>query len=172
MFFISTFIICGIQSFTYSASTGGLSRDELSALLLVYVGLAADIIELFEIFNEENVLKNSYFILAVLAIWSWSLMQFGLSLGGSGSGQGTRISDVHGPSAKPVKCYRNVEIWTVILSVVFQDGPFFAIRLTAIIMFNVFTHSNYFFTAKNLLVIILQGYRLIVLTCYTGEQIK
>lgn len=34
---------------------GELSRDELSQLLLIYVGTAADIAELFETFKEPNV---------------------------------------------------------------------------------------------------------------------
>lgn len=34
---------------------GALSHDQLSQLLLVYVGTAADIVEFFEAFNEEVV---------------------------------------------------------------------------------------------------------------------
>lgn len=36
---------------------GALSHDQLSQLLLVYVGTAADIVEFFEAFNEEEVRK-------------------------------------------------------------------------------------------------------------------
>jgi hypothetical protein len=34
---------------------GALSHDQLSQLLLVYVGTAADIVEFFEAFNEDKV---------------------------------------------------------------------------------------------------------------------
>ena len=34
---------------------GSLSHDQLSQLLLVYVGTAADIVEFYEAFNEEAV---------------------------------------------------------------------------------------------------------------------
>lgn len=34
---------------------GALSHDQLSQLLLVYVGTAADIVEFYEAFNEEAV---------------------------------------------------------------------------------------------------------------------
>lgn len=34
---------------------GALSHDQLSQLLLVYVGTAADIVEFFEAFNEDEV---------------------------------------------------------------------------------------------------------------------
>ena len=34
---------------------GKLTHDQLSQLLLVYIGTAADIVEFFEAFNEEQV---------------------------------------------------------------------------------------------------------------------
>ena len=39
------------------------SHDQLSQLLLVYIGRAADIVEIFEAFNEEQV--DIYFIIFV-----------------------------------------------------------------------------------------------------------
>jgi len=35
---------------------GKLTHDQLSQLLLVYIGTAADIVEFFEAFNEEQVI--------------------------------------------------------------------------------------------------------------------
>ncbi|XP_035698124.1 transmembrane protein 26-like [Branchiostoma floridae] len=55
---------------------GDLTRDELSQLLLVYIGMAADIVELFEVFEEENVMYNTRVVYCVLALFSWSLLQF------------------------------------------------------------------------------------------------
>ncbi|XP_019628050.1 PREDICTED: transmembrane protein 26-like [Branchiostoma belcheri] len=55
---------------------GDLTRDELSQLLLVYIGMAADIVELFEVFEEENVMFNPRVVYSVLALFSWSLLQF------------------------------------------------------------------------------------------------
>lgn len=37
---------------------GDLSRDQLSQLLLVYIGTAADIIEFFETFKEDKVIRS------------------------------------------------------------------------------------------------------------------
>ena len=34
---------------------GSISKDQLSQILLVYLGMAADIMELFEVFKEEQV---------------------------------------------------------------------------------------------------------------------
>ncbi|CAF4391739.1 unnamed protein product, partial [Rotaria magnacalcarata] len=50
-----------------------MTRDQLSQLLLVYIGTAADIIELFEAFKEHDVQRNLTIIHLILAAWSISL---------------------------------------------------------------------------------------------------
>ena len=57
---------------------GLITRDQLSALLLEYVAIAADILELFEAFDEESVARNKEVTMAILAVYSWSLLQFTL----------------------------------------------------------------------------------------------
>ena len=51
-------------------------------------------------------------------------------------------------------CFYN-EIWAIILSIVFQDGPFFVVRMVILTYYHVITHMNLFFTAKNIFVIFL-----------------
>ena len=68
-----------------------MTRDALAQLLLCYIGTAADIIEFFDsfkakifglIFNyqihdqDPKVNTDKVLCLAVMCIWSWSLMQF------------------------------------------------------------------------------------------------
>ncbi|XP_071540823.1 uncharacterized protein [Panulirus ornatus] len=69
---------------------GQLTREQLSQLLLAYMAMAADIIELFECFKEDAVAMNIELIYATLGIWSWSLMQFTLVL-----------SATHAPKLRP-----------------------------------------------------------------------
>ena len=59
---------------------GELSREELSQLLLVYVGTAADIAELLETFKEPQVVGKMEIRYVILTIWSWSLLQFTIVL--------------------------------------------------------------------------------------------
>lgn len=54
----------------------GISRDQLSQLLLINIGNAADILELFEAFNEEAVRMNSSLRISILCLWQASLFQF------------------------------------------------------------------------------------------------
>ena len=55
---------------------GTLTKDQLSALLLVYVGNSADILELFDTFEEPEVSENKPVIIAVMAVFTWSMYQF------------------------------------------------------------------------------------------------
>ena len=50
-------------------------------------------------------------------------------------------------------CYN--EIWGMAMSIFFQDGPFFIIRMVILFHYKVITHMNIFFTGKNIFVIIL-----------------
>ena len=61
---------------TWFCLLGDLTRDQLSQLLLVYIGTAADIIEFFDSFKDEKIAQEPILVLLTLAIWSWSLLQF------------------------------------------------------------------------------------------------
>jgi len=50
-------------------------------------------------------------------------------------------------------CY--TEVWGMVMSMVFQDGPFFILRMFIMFHYRVITHMNVFFTCKNALVILL-----------------
>ncbi|TPP55961.1 Transmembrane protein 26, partial [Fasciola gigantica] len=54
----------------------GLTRDQLSQLLLINIGTAADILELFEAFNEQVVRENDLLRTVILCLWQASLIQF------------------------------------------------------------------------------------------------
>ena len=105
---------------------GKLTRDQFSQLMLVYLGMAADIAEIPESFREfkvnvfitcmttfqknkckfdANPIQQSIFLfslksykvilepnltIAILFVWSWSLLQFCLVLGGSHRGRKSR----------------------------------------------------------------------------------
>ena len=69
---------------------GNLSRDQFSQLMLVYIGMAADIVEIFEAFRESKVMLEPTLTYAVLGVWSWSLLQFCLVLGATHRGRKNR----------------------------------------------------------------------------------
>ena len=61
----------------------GLSRDQFSQLMVVYLGAAADIAEIFESFRESKVMLERNLTFAILGVWSWSLIQYCMVLGTS-----------------------------------------------------------------------------------------
>ncbi|EDO47924.1 predicted protein, partial [Nematostella vectensis] len=132
---------------------GSISRDQLSQLLLVYVGMAADIMEFTEIIKEDeirkvNMLNNNHFVNAVILFWSMSLFQFTLTISGT---------------ERTAQLNEYIELVSLLVPMLMQDGPFLIIRLIAIAYYEVNHDTLYFLTVKNALVIMLQIYRIFVL---------
>ncbi|XP_072039828.1 transmembrane protein 26-like [Amphiura filiformis] len=229
---------------------GEITRDQLSQLLLVYLGMAADIIEIFEAFNEENVMYNRGLIIGLMTLWSWALMQFtlvytatrgrrykstlygnedptsprsspskiapsptsktvllespeekpkynrgafkkvsrvvtmamhwqsGLNETGRSTEDGENIllkspvdpnrvipvrrDDEEEEDQSPTCTCLESDTWAIVAALLMQDLPFLTIRVILIARYQVLSYLNIFFTCKNLLVITLQVYRLIV----------
>jgi len=192
---------------------GNISRSTLSQLLLVYMSLASDIVDLLTLLNEVQVQESTLMTCFTLSIFSWSLFQFSLNLvvtrgrsfqtmnqedmedvvldPTSENVQNLReteetpdltktfveklktfkefnhkFSNQKSPTRKCLKLFRldllDSEIWSILITLIFQDGPFFIIRLISVVNFNVRTFSTMFFTCKNAIILFLQIYRLSV----------
>ncbi|XP_046617776.1 transmembrane protein 26 [Neodiprion virginianus] len=145
---------------------GELTRDQLSQLLLVYIGTAADIIEFFDSFKEGKIAQEPLLVYLTLAIWAWSLMQFTVVLTATKSrksrlSSGTTVKRKRGVRAQETSCC-SIDVWGIALNMALQDGPFLGFRLILIIHYQIVSYMNIFFTCKNTLVILLQLYRLYV----------
>ncbi|XP_056152638.1 transmembrane protein 26b [Lampris incognitus] len=139
---------------------GGLTRDQLSQLLLIFVGTAADILE----FTSETLSdvrdSSSSTVYIILAVWTWSMLQFPLHL----SVVGVPSDDVSEAGSSALSRHRT-DIWSAIEALFIQDGPFLVTRLTVMLCFNVVHQMLIFFAIKNFLVVILNIYRLCILVC-------
>ncbi|XP_064620949.1 transmembrane protein 26-like [Lineus longissimus] len=136
---------------------GKITRDQLSQLLLVYIGMAADILELFEAFKEEAVMTNMNLTVWILGCWSVSVLQFSLVI--TSVRQFKKTAKCQIPH-----CYCfETEIWAIITTCIMQDIPFLVLRMTLIVRYKVLSYMNIFFTCKNWLVTLLQLYRVFTL---------
>uniref|UniRef100_A0A8C5MC42 Transmembrane protein 26 n=1 Tax=Leptobrachium leishanense TaxID=445787 RepID=A0A8C5MC42_9ANUR len=138
---------------------GGITRDQLSQLLLMFVGTAADILE-FSSETLEHVRANTILVYSILAVWTWSMLQFPLDLAVH------NIATLPTSSKNTFCCwvYRySADLWNIGISLLIQDGPFFVCRVVLMVYFNVINQMLVFFAAKNILVVILQFYRMTVL---------
>ncbi|XP_036388597.1 transmembrane protein 26 [Megalops cyprinoides] len=160
---------------------GDMSRDQLSQLLMVYVGLGADILDIFDTFKEPEVKTNRAVILAGLSLFTWALMQFPLVLtqtsplkaplagpGGAAEDAGGR-GGTGGAAGDPCGYCCSSEVWSLLLTVGLQDGPFLVYRLYLMVRERVLNQLMIFFTCKNILVVLLEIYRILVVQCERGQ---
>ncbi|XP_071052601.1 transmembrane protein 26 [Onthophagus taurus] len=148
---------------------GELTRDQLSQLLLVYIGTAADIIEFFDSFKDEKVAMHPILVLLTLSIWSWSLLQFTVVLTATKSRK-SRLTTASSINTNNYCC--GIDVCGIVINITLQDAPFLVFRLLLITHFNIISYMNIFFTCKNTLVIILQLYRLQVVYSESKKQRK
>ncbi|XP_021502734.1 transmembrane protein 26 [Meriones unguiculatus] len=151
---------------------GTITRDQLSELLLMFVGTAADILEFTtETLKENNVRNNPALVSGILVVWTWSMLQFPLDLA-------VQLKLVCPSSVKARGFLRlflsqyGADLWAIGLSFFIQDGPFLVVRLVLMIYFQVINHMLVFFAVKNSLVMALHFYRLVALILATRAAME
>ncbi|PSN51605.1 hypothetical protein C0J52_09092 [Blattella germanica] len=149
---------------------GDLSRDQLSQLLLVYIGTAADIIEFFDSCRDDKIAREPLLVFLTLGIWSWSLLQFTVVLSAT-KARKSRLTASTGSEKEPccAGCC-SIDVWGIVLNILLQDAPFLGFRLLLITHYRIISYMNVFFTCKNTLVILLQLYRLYVVHSETRKD--
>ncbi|XP_073725428.1 transmembrane protein 26 isoform X2 [Misgurnus anguillicaudatus] len=142
---------------------GGVTRDQLSQLLLIFVGTAGDILE----FTSETLSDvkeiNPELVYIILAVWTWSMLQFPSHLAVVTSPQNSEeLKDGDG-CCHFLLSRHSTDIWNIVESLFIQDGPFLVVRFIVMKQYYVFHQMLLFFTIKNFLVVILNLYRLFVI---------
>ncbi|ESO84201.1 hypothetical protein LOTGIDRAFT_211143, partial [Lottia gigantea] len=134
---------------------GKVSRGQLSELLFTFIGIASDIMELFELFEEEEVRGNMVLTICLLGLWSWSLFQFTMVL--TVASKPIRINLIE--QDNKLVCIEpnskggtSIEVFATLVSLFMQDGPFLGLRLYTIIKYNIINYGLVFFTIKNVLI--------------------
>ena len=144
-----------------------MTREKLSNLLLAYIGMAADILEfLSEGVQSDHVRCNRMIVLIILCLWAISLLQFTFELSHHVKQRSKSLSHVNETFLQ--RC-QSSEVWGIIIVIVIQDGPFLGMRLYLIAEYKIFEQGLLFFTFKNLLIVMLQLYRLWILLCLTWD---
>ena len=75
-----------------------------------------------------------------------------------------RLEEYDPATEQNLLCCAN-EIWSIFTTIILQDGPFLALRLYVILKNETLTYTILFFTLKNILVLLVQIYRLFVVCC-------
>lgn len=151
---------------------GTITRDQLSELLLMFVGTAADILEFTtETLKESNVRSNPGLVAGILAIWTWSMLQFPLDLAVQLKLARPSPLKARGFLRRFLARY-SADLWGIGVSVFIQDGPFLLVRLVLMTHFQVINHMLLFFAVKNSLVMALHLYRLVALILATRASLQ
>nr|XP_002732093.1 PREDICTED: transmembrane protein 26-like [Saccoglossus kowalevskii] len=138
---------------------GSLTREQLSSLLLTYIGIAADILEfLLEGLKEPQVKCDRFVVYCILSLWAISMAQFAVVRTASNT-------EKKGGDEKKRQCCTccNSEVRGIMISSLMQDLPFLVMRLTLLLYYKVVNHMMVFFTCKNILMLMLQSYRFVVI---------
>ncbi|XP_026863455.2 transmembrane protein 26 isoform X1 [Electrophorus electricus] len=150
---------------------GDMSRDQLSQLLMVYVGLGADVLDILDTFKQSEVKANCAVIVVGLSLFSWALMQFPLVLTQTSAQKQSRETQLEDTGPALMSCSSpccSSEVWSLLLTVGLQDGPFLVYRLYLMIKENVLNQMMIFFTCKNILIVMLELYRICVVQFKLG----
>ena len=151
---------------------GGLTHDQLSNVVAAYFAIALDITELnvFEIFNREDACSiDIYTVRLIVAVWAFSTLQFTFPL----TVKGAMMQD----RAKSQQCrwFYETEIWSLILCIILQDGPFLLVRLYCVLHYKqlkMYRFGILFYMGKNVFMIILQTYRAIAVLQARKDELQ
>ncbi|XP_075045732.1 transmembrane protein 26-like [Mixophyes fleayi] len=140
----------------------------LSQLLLTYIGLGADILDILLLIKEPSIGNNWNVTIAGLCLFSWAILQFTLVPTEVKSSPTQDTPHEDGSQSSPPRnescvfsCHTN-EIWSSFISVPMQDGPFLIFRLYLAIKERVLNEMMIFFICKNILTVTVEIYSIAV----------
>jgi hypothetical protein len=139
------------------------------------MSIASDIVDLLTIFNEGEVLYSQRMLIATLIVLSWSLLQFATNMGAGGKNTRSANLDSFRQAIKkrrrrrmfilyPMqRLFENNAWYLYELNLMSCSAVQLALRLVAVIKFDVRSYSTLFFTCKNGIILFLQFYRLVAI---------
>lgn len=146
---------------------GGLKREQLSQLLLTYLGLGADILDILQLIREKSVNAHPTVATVGLCLFCWTITQFTIVLTQeepapksqktSVTEESLSLSDVKMHKMSICSCN---EVQNFLITVTMHDGPFLVYRVYVVILLGEVTDSIVFFIFKNILKLALETYRL------------
>ncbi|CAF4814387.1 unnamed protein product, partial [Rotaria sp. Silwood1] len=137
--------------------------------------IASDIVDLLTIFNEDQILRSQRMLIATLSVLSWSLLQFATNM--RAANKNTRLANVDSFRYALKKSRRRRMFFLYPMQRLFENDAWYlyeinlmscsatqlALRLVAVIKFDVRSYSTLFFTCKNGIILFLQFYRLVAI---------
>ncbi len=131
-----------------------MTREQLAANLGGWMGIMADQLNFLVLLDEDQVFTRPHMLYLVLLLFSISQMQFSLVFS-------ARVPA--GPPNQP-KTFKTrffaSFLWNSVCLLCLQDVPFVVTRSYCVFHLGVLNHTVFYFIGKNLIVIMLQIYRI------------
>lgn len=140
---------------------GSVTRAFLADLLLEFLAIASDIMELLAIFEEPEVRVRLDLTYVIMAVWSASFIQFIPVLMHK-----RRFRHFRNPRISCISRWwgdKFVEFVVTCMSIFLQDLPFLVVRLYVIFKVKIITYSLIFFVLKNMVTLMLLSYRIVII---------
>ena len=138
-----------------------MTREFLADMLLEFLAIASDIMELLALFDEARVRENMMLTYWILIAWTVSFIQFIPVL--LHKRKYRHIKRGHGNCLKKACGTNFTEILATLMNIVVQDGSFLVVRMYIMVKLNFVTYSLTFFVMKNILSLLILFYRLMIL---------
>ncbi|XP_011858070.1 PREDICTED: transmembrane protein 26-like, partial [Vollenhovia emeryi] len=137
-----------------------LTRDQLSQLLLFYIGTAAEIMNVFSLASERIIMLFGYMMIVPLIMCTWSLVQFTVAPTVTKSKKSRLLSGNTARQKVQTETNENsIDLRRLFLgnkNIIFQDGPFLVFRIIMITNFGFVSNMTIMYTLKNVIVILQQ----------------
>ena len=152
---------------------GLLDRNSLSLLLIMYCAIGADVLDFSKIFDKIPKDADSNYRYIVLGVWSLSLLQFILVLTSTfkDNKQTETVAHLDPDTQRFFEDTENeLELVSLLMSILLQDGPFVVIRFYTIFSVGVNDYLIIFFALKNIMTLILGLFRILVLCGFIAKD--
>ena len=132
--------------------SNNLSPRGKNDLLFKYFGISCDMLNFLAILQDPVVIKSDEIVYTCLSIWTWSTFQFFIYVPKYEMKvkQGMKPVDTNGK--REFKVY----ITNSLLMVFFLDLPYFSVRMATIFGYGSHNYKIYFFSIKNVVMMLLQ----------------
>ena len=137
-----------------------IEKEAFLNLFISYISNGADIVDFFSQIDDSNVVFSIPIMISILVFFSLSSLQFSFGLVSKIKRNENETNNNNGILKRLQLLIFGTEIWALLLVLMFQDLPFFLMRVIVIVYYQQLSknYSLYFFAIKTLIMSIVEIY--------------
>jgi hypothetical protein len=138
-----------------------IEKEAFLNLFISYISNGADIVDFFSQIDDTNVVFSIPIMISILVFFSLSSLQFSFGLVSKVKRNENETNNNNNGILKRLQLLIfGTEIWALLLVLMFQDLPFFLMRIIVIVYYQQLSknYTLYFFAIKTLIMSIVEIY--------------